>query len=62
MDNLLDQGREMLNSLVDQRNVIKVQKYDMNVVKYSISIAILHSFLVGLITSKFIVGISTKNA
>ena len=26
MDNLLDQGREMLNSLVDQRNVIKVMK------------------------------------
>ena len=26
MDNLLDQGREMLNSLVDQRNMIKVRK------------------------------------
>ena len=33
MDNLLDQGREMLNSLVDQRNVIKVLKYDMNYVE-----------------------------
>ena len=26
MDNLLDQGREMLNSLVDQRNMIKVRE------------------------------------
>ena len=44
MDNLLDQGREMLNSLVDQRNVIKVmEKYDiiqMHFLKYDSKTAI----------------------
>ena len=64
MDNLLDQGREMLNSLVDQRNVIKVLKDDMNHVKCSLFIVMFmqRSLLVAFNIFKFIIGISTENA